>query len=104
MDCDWPVLKDNLAVIGTNQVAVPEQYYKVILRQENNKYIGIALLMTTDVPSSDLKTYATSINHIEELTNIDFFPFLKDESVEEEISTKKWDFKAKFAYPACGIE
>lgn len=99
-----PVLKDNLAVIGTNQVAVPEQYYKVILREENNKYIGIALLISTDVPSSDLKTYATSINHIEELTNIDFFPFLKDESVEEEISTKKWDFKAKFTYPACAIE
>jgi endonuclease G len=99
-----PVLKDNLPVIGPNQVAVPEQYYKVVLRQEGAKYIGMALLITTDVPSSDLKYYATSINKVEELTGIDFFPFLNDESVEEEISTSKWDFKARFTYPACGIE
>ncbi|MFY7992665.1 MAG: DNA/RNA non-specific endonuclease [Bacteriovoracaceae bacterium] len=99
-----PVLKDNLAVIGPQQVVVPEQYYKVILRQEGKKYLGIGLLISTDVPHSDIKSYTTSINHIEAITNIDFFPFLETESIEDEVDYSKWDFKAKFSYPTCEIE
>lgn len=99
-----PVLKDNLPVIGPQQVVVPEQYYKVILRQEGKKYLGIGLLISTDVSHSDVKSYITSINHIEAITQIDFFPFLENESTEDEVDYSKWDLKAKFSYPTCGIE
>lgn len=99
-----PILKDNLAVIGTNQVVIPEEYYKVILRQEGQHYIGIGLLLTTEVPYTDLKEYAVSIKKIEDLTNIDFFPFMTDDGTETTVNTTQWDFKAKFTYPPCGIE
>ncbi len=99
-----PILKDNLPVIGINQVAVPNQYYKAILRQEGKTYKGIGILMGTDITSKDLKKYAITINKIEDLTQVNFFPFLTDESAEETMKISDWDFDAKFTYSACETE
>ncbi len=99
-----PIIKDNLAVIGSNQVSVPEEYYKVILRKDGDSYIGIGILMTTEVSSNDLSDYVVSIKSIQDLTDINFFPFLEDDSTESSTNENLWDFKAKFTYLPCGIE
>lgn len=99
-----PVLEPGLPVIGVdNQVSVPELYYKVILRQNGNSYSGIAFLMETSVPHADLRAYVTNINHIEDITKIDFFSFLDDRSEEmiEGRVDNGWDFNAKFEYLPC---
>ncbi|MBA2404330.1 MAG: DNA/RNA non-specific endonuclease [Bdellovibrionales bacterium] len=101
-----PVLVDKLPTIGANKVSIPVEYFKVILRKEGNTYKGIGFLMSVDVPYPDLVTYALSINQIEDLSGVDFFPFLSD-SIEEEVESdsevEKWDFKAKFNYLPCVI-
>lgn len=100
-----PVLVDNLSFIGSkNKVSVPEVYFKVILRETENSYDGIAFLMSTDVPHTDLAAYATTINQVEEVTGIDFFQFLNDadeERIEEKSEIMRWDFKGKFEYLPC---
>ena len=99
-----PILAPNLPTIGKrNQVSVPEEYYKVILRKEGKNYKGMAFLMHTNVPYRDLTSYATSIDHVEELSGFDFFQFLSKEQeyVEREVDLNGRDFAAKFDYLPC---
>lgn len=100
-----PILIPNLPVIGKdNQVSVPDEYFKIILRQQGSSYEGIAFLMHTDVPYKDLASYVTTIDHIEKLSGFDFFQFLNDDiedTVEKRADLPSWDFNAKFAYLPC---
>ena len=101
-----PILNNSLQVIGkTNKVSVPYEYYKVILKKEGSSYVGIGLLMNTDVPYPELSAYVLDINTVEKLSGIDFFSFLEDkveEKIEGEVDLSKWDFKASFDYIPCG--
>jgi endonuclease G, mitochondrial len=99
-----PILKDKLPTIGENKVSIPVEYFKVILRKFGDSYKGIGFLMSVDVPYPELIAYALSINQIEDLSGIDFFPFLPDtieEEIESEIDTAHWDFQATFNYLPC---
>lgn len=102
-----PVLSEDLPVIGRqNQVSVPSEYFKVILRKESGKWKGIAFLIATSVPFPQLASYAVSIDTIEDMTGIDFFPTLNDSSEEEAESQENesaWDMKAKFNYLPCAL-
>ena len=101
-----PILKENLPTIGLSQVSVPMEYFKVVLRKEGQSYKGIGFLMSVDVPYPQLISYALSINQIEDLSGVDFFPFLADdieEEIESETDISGWDFQAKFNYLPCGI-
>ena len=99
-----PVLKDNLPSIGVrNDISVPEEYFKVILRRQGKSWEGIAFIMNVDAASSDLRTYATSIDSVERKTGIDFFRNLSDEieEVENRFNVRNWDFSGKFEYLPC---
>lgn len=96
-----PVLRNDLPAIGkVNQVSVPDEYFKVIVRQNGSSYEGMAFLMPTDVPSPDLKSYVVSIDEVEEKTGFDFFTFV-GEKVEQKSDIAKWDFSGKFEYFPC---
>jgi endonuclease G len=99
-----PILKERLPTIGINKVSVPVDYFKVIIRKDGDSYKGIGFLMNVDVPYPELVSYALSINQIEDLSGVDFFPFLSD-NVEEEVESDRdlsqWDFQAKFNYLPC---
>lgn len=101
-----PVLRSGLSWIGQqNSVSVPNEYFKVILRKEKKGYIGIAFLVSTDVPYPNLISYALEIDKIEELTSNNFFPFLspaEERSAERTTTTDDWDFTARFEYLPCG--
>jgi endonuclease G len=100
-----PILKENLPKIGVkNMVSVPTDYFKVILRQDGSSFKAIGFLMNTEVPYNDIAPYALTINQIEDLSGVDFFPTLEDkveEEIESEIRLEDWDFNAKFAYLSC---
>jgi endonuclease G, mitochondrial len=102
-----PVLRNNLPVVGNrNRVSVPDTYFKVVLRKNGNSYEGIGFLMSTSIPYDELSSYATSINKVEELTQIDFFKFLDDkieEDVEEKFNTSNWSFSGRFEYLPCQL-
>jgi endonuclease G, mitochondrial len=74
-----PVLKPGLSSIGPHGVAVPELYYKVILRTLEPDETGIAFVMRNSASKLPLTTFAVTIDSVEKLTGIDFFPTLSKE-------------------------
>jgi len=90
------VLKGNLKTIGEEDVAVPNQFYKIILDNNNGKAKVIAFLFPHQESNQPLYKFVTSVDHVETLTGIDFFPELDDE-VENKIEAlsdyKIWSLK-----------
>lgn len=71
--------------IGGNEVSVPDEYYKVILDLEEPEIKAIGFLMPNEISTKRLEEYAVSIDEIEAITGIDFFPDLLDDRLEEEL-------------------
>jgi len=89
-----PVLKDGLLTIGSNKVSVPEKYYKIILDPDEEK--AIAFIMPNEDIDDTFKNYAVTIDEVEELTGLDFFPLLDDKlenKIESTLNMSKWEFK-----------
>jgi len=79
--------------IGENNVVVPEAFFKVILCLNGNpKALGFIVRNTDGNRKKDL--YYNSIDDVERITGIDFFPFLPDaieEDVENVARIEDWD-------------
>ena len=90
------VLSKGLKTIGEEHVAVPKQFYKIILDNTNGRIKMIAFLIPHEQSSKPLYSFVVSVDSIEKLTGIDFFPELED-SVENKLEAssnyKKWSFK-----------
>ncbi|WP_296317850.1 DNA/RNA non-specific endonuclease [Winogradskyella sp. UBA3174] len=89
------VLKKALKTIGDEDVAVPNQFYKVILDNTKGNIKVLAFLM--DHKDSDLPLYefVVSVDEVEDLTGINFFPELQDNienKLEASSSYKSWSF------------
>lgn len=88
------VLKKGLPTIGDEGVAVPEEYYKIIVDKRNGVYKAIAFLLPNKKTSSgSFYKYATSIDIIEQKTGIDFFPDFPDaieNDLEKQQNLKDW--------------
>lgn len=85
------VLKGSLQTIGEERVAIPEQFYKIILDANNGKVKMVAFLMPHNNSSKPLYRFVVSVDSIEALTGIDFFPELEDR-IENELEAKN-DYK-----------
>lgn len=79
-----PVLGKGLETIGPDKVAVPRYYYKVILDAHSRPMKGIAFLLPNASSSSEsLQSYVVTIDYVEKMTGIDFFPALPDKEEDE---------------------
>ena len=90
------VLQKNLKTIGKEEVAVPNQFYKILLDYSDKKPKAIAFLMPNKNSERPLYEFVTSIDKIEKLTNIDFFPALPnsiENSLESRSDYKGWSFR-----------
>ncbi len=89
-----PVLSKSDPLIGINDVSVPEYFYKVILDFSEPKAVGFILPNLKEL--GDLESYAMSIDDVEEVTGIDFFPLLAvfdaEEKIESEFDISLWIF------------
>jgi len=89
-----PVLKPGLPTIGKyNQVAVPEQYYKVVLCLTDDKPRMIGFLMNNEFSNENLGSFVVSVDEIERKTGIDFFARLPDaleRKLESMPATQGW--------------
>jgi len=91
-----PVLENNLLTIGANEVAVPNYYYKVILDFTKPELKGIGFLMPNQSSTLALSNYAVTIDSVETVTGINFFPALPNEeerSIEKTICLECWTWK-----------
>ncbi|NBB19265.1 DNA/RNA non-specific endonuclease [Runella sp. CRIBMP] len=89
-----PVLKPGLPTIGNrNEIAVPEMYYKIALCLTDDQPRMIGFVLKNEFSSENLKTFVVSVDEIERLTGIDFFPRLPDtleKKLESANTTKGW--------------
>jgi endonuclease G len=91
-----PVLTNTLQSIGPNKVSVPNYFYKVILDYTKPSIKGIGFILSNSGSKEKLQKYAVSIDSVEELTGIDFFPLLPDsqeELIEKSLCINCWSWK-----------
>jgi len=90
-----PVLQMGLPKIGPNEVSVPGWYYKVILDYSEPGIKGIGFVMPNQGSKLKLQDYAVSIDSVERLTGLDFFPLLDDlqeRPIERTLCLPCWDW------------
>lgn len=90
------VLNGDLKTIGNEHVAVPNQFYKVLIDFDSDNTKMIGFLMPHKNSNKPLYDFVVSVDYIEKLTGIDFFPQLEDnleETLEASNDYKSWSFK-----------
>lgn len=82
-----PILADGLKTIGRDKVSVPNYFYKVILTYTNGNYNGIGFIMPNKGSKESHQQFAISIDSVETVTHIDFFPALPN-NIENKVESK----------------
>jgi endonuclease G len=85
------VLTNFLPTIGKEKVAIPDRFYKIVLNNANGKYKVIAFLVPNAKSDKPLYNFTVSVDDIEKITGIDFFPNIED-SIENKLEKNK-DYK-----------
>lgn len=89
-----PVLTDGpYKTIGQNNVAVPNYFYKVILDYKDPVIKAIGFILPHENSKESLSYFAVTVDEVEEITGIDFFPSLPDEIeevVESSVDPSLW--------------
>jgi endonuclease G, mitochondrial len=81
-----PVFYENIGAIGPNNVTVPGHYYKVVyVPTEPPKMIG--LVLPNKAGERQLHEYVITVDSIESLTGIDFFPQLPS-VIQEQLESR----------------
>ncbi len=87
-----PVLNQTpLGAIGFSKVTVPASYYKVLYAPEQHR--AIAFILPNAMSTRPVMDYACSIDQVEKLTGLDFFPDLLkglDEELEASLDKEAW--------------
>lgn len=89
------ILEDNLKTIGSEKVAVPNYFYKILLDITDPEMKAIAFLLPHKESNKPLSDFVVSIDELEEKTGIDFFPNLSDvieTRLESSNEYKNWKF------------
>lgn len=74
-----PVLEQGLPTIGANQIPIPKYCYKVLLDYTQPEIKAIGFIVPNQGSQNPLSTFAVSIDKVEQITHIDFFPKLPDD-------------------------
>ena len=92
-----PILTGSYSSIGSNQVSIPDYYYKVILDYKEPEIKGIGFILPHQKSSSSLQSFAVTIDEVERRSGINFYHELPDkieEQIESNIDISKWSFKS----------
>ncbi|MDF3027095.1 MAG: non-specific endonuclease [Fluviicola sp.] len=92
-----PLLSKGLKTIGKNKVSVPKYYYKVVLDYSDPGVKGIGFIMPNTASKNDPRTFAVSIDSIEKLSGIDFYPGLPDDQetvIEKTLCIDCWTWNS----------
>ena len=90
--CGPVLMKRQHETIGPNKVVVPEAFFKVVLCMVGKpKAFGVVVRNNEGTKKRDL--YYNSVDDVERLTGLDFFPSLPDDIekvVEAEVNMDEW--------------
>jgi endonuclease G len=90
-----PILDSHLVSIGINNVSVPNYYYKVILNVKDSIVKGIGFILPNATSTLPLQHYAVTIDSVEKMTHINFFPKLDDDiekKIENHYNLNDWNW------------
>lgn len=93
-----PVLTSGLSTIGPNKVSVPDYFYKVVLDYNDPEIKGIGFILHNAGSGEPLQNFAVTIDSVEKITGIDFFPLLPDAqetAIEKTLCKKCWTWEQK---------
>jgi endonuclease G len=88
-----PVFVNNLGTLGNNDVTIPGYFYKTLLRFEDNQVKTIAFLIPQVGAVGDIEDYVVTVNTIETLTGLDFYPALNtsvENRAESQYEPNRW--------------
>lgn len=92
-----PVLTSIQGKIGiANKISIPNYYYKIFLKYTEEEKKAIAFLLPNRKESTPFQEYVVSVDSLEELTGLDFFPGLPDDiegQLELFSDQALWSFK-----------
>lgn len=91
------IVSNDYQTIGENNVVVPSAFFKVLLQEDNGEIYTIGFVYENKSGKRPMSTYARTVDEVEEITGIDFFPNLPDDiekKTESEVDFTKWAVKA----------
>ncbi len=74
-----PVLTEGLPAIGANNVSVPAYFYKALLVNRPHQQKAIAFIIANEKSVLPIEQFAVTVDSLEHLTGINFFPGLPDD-------------------------
>ena len=89
--CCGPIMSPTPKRIGTNGVAVPTKFFKVLCMQRNEKWQAVGFIMPNSTIKGSMFDYAMSVDEVEKVTGHDFFPSLPDDI--EKVVESAWKMK-----------
>lgn len=92
-----PVLKGDLPAAGGSGIPAPRYFYRVLLVARDQGMKGIGFILPANGSKKPLLSYSTSIDSVESVTGINFFPNLPDQAenaLEASFDPVKWSVKA----------
>lgn len=89
--CCGPIISSTPKRIGTNGVAVPNKFFKVLCMQRKGKWQAIGFIMPNAAIKGSMFDYAMSVDEVEKATGHNFFPSLPDEI--ERVIESTWKMK-----------
>ena len=87
------VSSDPLYMGNTHNIAIPDAFYKVLLRKGETNWTTLAFICKNEAGDRPILTYVTTIDEVEKQTGIDFFHSLPDEiesEIEADIDLSQW--------------
>jgi endonuclease G len=90
-----PVLSSGLSKLGKSSISVPKSFYKIALDMRKPRLKAIAFLVPNENISGPLNQYEVSIDELERLTGLDFFPSIPDELeayLESGVTADQWSY------------
>lgn len=88
-----PLVENNHRTIGSNRVAIPHSFFKVVLAPYVSSPRAIGFIFKNEKGNAPLRSYAVTVDSVESLTGMDFFPTLPDEmenKLEAQFSPSDW--------------
>jgi endonuclease G len=89
-----PIVSKQPKTIGYNKIVVPDAFFKVLLQNDSGNCSAIAFMFANESGRKPLSTYAMSVEEMQIITGIDFFPALPDsieEKMESQVDFTKWN-------------
>ncbi|MDR1380085.1 MAG: DNA/RNA non-specific endonuclease [Tannerella sp.] len=93
-----PMVSERPRTIGANRVAVPDAFFKALLQNDGGVWHAIAFVFENRSGRNPLATYAKSVEELQALTGIDFFPALPDRieaETESRVDFTKWNVSGR---------